>query len=303
MNTNWQSFFISRRGTELGMMIARNTGPRTAKSVIDMVSRLASHNQDSPLVRSARLNQAIVRGLPQDSPELDQIVRRVIKNAGWAYYYAYNRIARGPEHIHQAVTFAPEFQTRLQETLSAGRGAVLVGAHVGNVDLAFQAAGNMLENVQAITVGAPPEGYQSQNQIRAQTGIDITPGDADAVKAAFRRLQEGGIVGTASDRPLPDANPKRYVRFFGHLAPLPTGHVRLAVRTNARVHMIQVTPEDKGRISISLSPAIPLERSNGRSKDALVNTERILKYTEEQIRANPDWWLMFFPVWPQLLPS
>ena len=76
-----QTFFISRRGTELGMWLGRHMPPTVGRALAKLASSATSRRRDSPLVRAIRANQSVVRELPLEAPELDEAVREVL--AGW----------------------------------------------------------------------------------------------------------------------------------------------------------------------------------------------------------------------------
>ncbi len=176
---------------------------------------------------------------------------------------------------------------------------MIVGPHMGNFDLALLAFGVRGLPIQAITFAVPPGGYALQNRIRADAGYTITPADGPAVKMALRRLRAGGIVATGLDRPMPGET--RTVQFFGRPAPLPTGYVRLALSAGAQLLVIWVETTEEGAYQAHVTPPIELVQTGNRRYDTVSNTERVLARAAEVIRARPEEWMMFSPVWPQLL--
>jgi lauroyl/myristoyl acyltransferase len=53
--------------------------------------------------------------------------------------------------------------------------------------------------------------------------------------------------------------------------------------------------------TVVIEGPIEMVRGGNRKRDVVINAERVLKYAEEKIRARPHEWMMFHPVWPQLL--
>ena len=211
-----------------------------------------------------------------------------------------NRIARGRKAVHESFTFGPELYAMLHDAQSTGRGIVVVAPHLGNLDLGLAGFAAEGYDIQAITYEDAPGGYQLQNRLREGSGYVITPADADAAKMAFARLRQGGIVLTGVDRPLP--NGAKMVQFFGRPAPLPTGYIRLALSTNSLFFVVWMESTAGGYCARATGP-IDLVRTGSRSKDAVINAEKALEIAEEKIRAQPDEWMMFHPVWPQLMPN
>ena len=107
---------------------------------------------------------------------------------------------------------------------------------------------------------------------------------------------------TGIDRPLPIRTAKtKYVLFFGRHASLPTGHVRLAMSTNALLVFVHTERSKEGKYHVHVEPPMELIRTGNRQKDILTNTQQLLILAEEKIRAKPEEWMMFNPVWPEVL--
>jgi lauroyl/myristoyl acyltransferase len=282
------------------MWLGRNMPRPVGYALARLSASLISRRSRSPLVRSIKLNQSVARDLSPDAPELNAVVRRVLHNAARGYYESYYRIARGRDVVHESFTFGPELFAMLHDARSTGRGIVVVAPHLGNLDLGLAGFAAEGYDIQAISYEDVPGGYQLQNRMREGSGYTVTPASAEAARTAFERLRRGGIVLTGMDRPLP--NGATMIRFFGRPAPLPTGYVRLALSTSSLFFVVWLESVGDGYRARAAGP-IELVRTGSRSKDAVVNAEKVLAIAEEKIRAQPDEWMMFHPVWPQLMPN
>lgn len=298
MQMDLQSFFTSGLATGMGMRLGRRLPRPIGLGLARLAASVVARRSHSTLVRSIKLNQSVVRGLPSDTPELDTIVRRVLDNASRGYYESFHRIGKGPTAVQESFIFGPELYAMLHDARSTGRGIVVVAPHIGNLDLGLAGFAAEGYDVQAITPEAPPGGYRMQNEVRTNAGYVVTPADAEAAKMAFDRLRRGGIVLTGADRPLP--NGAKPVRFFGMPAPLPTGYIRLALSTESLLYVIWMEPAD-GVYRARAEGPIELIRSGRRAEITVINAERVLEIVAEKIRAQPDHWMMFHPVWPQLI--
>jgi len=285
------------------MWLGRNMPRRVGYSLVKLLTAYIVRQKDSSMARNIRLNQSVVRGLPMDAPELDDIVRTILLNAGRGYYELYHRLGKGFESVREAVTFSPDLFAYLEEIRDSEQGALFVGPHLGNLDLGLMSFAAHGLDIQAITYALPPGGYELQNRLRASAGWIITPADAQAVKMALRRLRAGGIVITGVDRPLAEHELAKPVHFFGLPSPVPTGYMRLAHATQARVHMVEMENTGNGKYTINVTPPLELIETKDRQEFTFQNTELILKEAAKLIRARPDEWMMFHPVWPQLLES
>jgi len=101
--------------------------------------------------------------------------------------------------------------------------------------------------------------------------------------------------------PLPGGS-RRGVEFFGRLAPLPTGHVRLALKTDAIIVVASPWRDPQKGNVMRLSPPLEMIRTGDRDEDLRVNLRRVTSWLEEFIRARPEQWAMFVPVWPEQHP-
>jgi KDO2-lipid IV(A) lauroyltransferase len=138
------------------------------------------------------------------------------------------------------------------------------------------------------------------NEWRKLTGITVTPLSPAALRQAIKLLRRGGVVSVAGDRPVSDLDDASL--FFGRPARVPSGHVRLALRTGAVVSIAYcVLSPDTQRYTAYLEPPIEMVRTGNREEDVQVNMRRILEELERLIRHWADQWQMFVPVWPELV--
>lgn len=121
---------------------------------------------------------------------------------------------------------------RLDAALSAGRGVILLGPHLG----AWELVGLYVSSrVPMTTLYRRPrvpvlEGFY--RRARERFGAKLVPADAGGVRALYRTLHGGGVVGL-----LPDQDPGRhggiFAPFFGVLANTSTLTARLLASTGA----------------------------------------------------------------------
>ena len=108
------------------------------------------------------------------------------------------------------------------------------------------------------------------------------------------RLRQGGIVVTGVDRPIGEGD--HPVEFFGATAYLPTGYIRIPLRTDALVMTIAAFYED-GVYHVAANPPMAMVRTGDAATDLSTNLRRVLAEVEAFIRCRPDQWMMFVPVW------
>jgi KDO2-lipid IV(A) lauroyltransferase len=136
--------------------------------------------------------------------------------------------------------------------------------------------------------------------LREKGNVVLTPISPRSLRDAMARLRDGGIVVTGVDRPVNEGNDP--VEFFGATAYLPTGYIRIPLRTDCLVMTIATVyePDSNGGVySVIANPPMEMERTGDAETDFALNLRRVLAEIEGLIRRHPDQWEMFIPVWPE----
>ncbi len=298
--SRFQQFSNSKYGVEIAIWLARRLSPYGAARLAHWLSSTLVADHSSPFVQSIRLNQWVVRGQRASAAELDQAAREVLLHAGRCTYDLYRNM-RNPEGLKALAPATPVSEALVRQSRDERFGAFVVAPHLSNFDVVLLANAYRGLQAQVLTYANPTSGYQIQNRIRAETGLDITPVGEETLRKAVRTMRAGGFVITAVDRP--GRHRKAELRFFGHLSPLPYGYIRLAMEGG--VPILVATAYGKADGTYGLRVSEPIEIPGHHEDEAAVrsNAEKVLGIIEDYIRLNPSQWLMYYPVWPQLLPE
>jgi KDO2-lipid IV(A) lauroyltransferase len=151
----------------------------------------------------------------------------------------------------------------------------------------------------ALTIPDMTGGYQTQYDLRRNTGMPLLPLTKDVFRQAVVHLQSGGLVVTGLDRPLPD--PRHKPRFFGRPSSLPVHYISMALKASVPVVVIAAIMQPDGTYTSLVSDPLPLQSYPDRQQEIIVNTEAILCIAEGFIRQAPRQWSMTLPVWPDAL--
>lgn len=284
----------------LGLFIARYISRKQAYRLADWMTGLVVKREDSWVVQGVRANQSVVRGIPYESPELDKAVYEVIRNTAHGYVDWYRAVAGGPEVVKASVIIDDELKERVFQSVREKHGVLFVGPHMSSFNVLLLGIGVMGHPVQALTYPTVRGSYIVDNAVRRKFGVNITPISFQALREAIRRLRNYGFVLTGVDRPDVGGEP---LTFFGRKVVLPVGHARLAIRTGANILIGRVQEEGDGYYRGHCQEFIQPESTGDEDKDVLSLAQRIIKVVEDLIRANPEEWLMFHTVWPDVLPS
>jgi len=299
-----KAFFSKGWPTRLGFYLGKYLPPRGGQYIAGLGSRLIVTFKPD-IYWAARANLRHVLGPETPEKELHQAVYRMFNHAGRGYYELFHNVGRGEIDVAQfspPVRLTPEAQAYLDQGLASGRGLFILGVHMSNFDLAWIGLSqSMPVPMQALSLAEPPAGFEFFNRLREKGKVIITPVSARSLRDAMVRLREGGVVITGVDRPLAEGNEP--VEFFGATAYLPTGYIRIPLRTDCLVMTIAAYHEDDGDGSIYnvvANPPMEMERTGDAEADVAHNLRRVLAEVEALIRRRPDQWLMFVPVWPEL---
>lgn len=293
-----QAIINSRLGVGLALGLGRSLPPRAGYRLAGFVGDLIADREGWKMVRAVRANQWVVSGGTSSPEELDRAIQATFRNTGRCIYDLYHYIHDGAA-LHDLIEFDSNSLEFIERSRRKEGGLVLVGPHLGGSDLGLQAASLRGLKALAITLPDLKGGYQWQYDMRKRVGLEIEPPCVATLHHAIRRLQEGGIVLTALDRPFPGL--KHQPKFFGRPASLPIYYVRLALRAKVPVAVASCVLRPDGSYKFVMSKAIRMKTHPDRDIELLNNAEAVLRAAEKIICQAPHQWAMFYPVWPEAM--
>ena len=291
-----RSIMNGRVGIALALGLGRSLPPSIGYPLANWIARRIATNRRLDMVQAARINQWVVNGCALSTAQLDQATLNCFRFTAHFLYDLYHYLDDLPG-ANQRIRYAPEVESLLEDMRNRKEGRVIVSLHLGNWDLVAQAAAREGLTALVLSFPNPHEGYRWQNQMRISAGLEILPTSRQALRCAAERLQMGGAVMTAIDRP---AQGSRYrPRFFGRPTALPVHHIALALKAHVPVQVVCAIMQPDGVYLIQASEPVPMQPDPNRRAEILQNAEAILKVAEGFIRQAPQQWSMFYPVWPE----
>ena len=245
-----------------------------------------------PAKRKKMAIENIKRGLAVDESQATLIAKRSTTRFGKMVIDVLYMPKLTRETIKKHVKL--EGHEHLTEALSHGKGAIVATSHSGNWELfgvALAMHGFPLVSVAQKQTNSDMDHFI--NEIRTTAGMEMIykTGVRDMVKL----LGEGRVIGILMDQ---DAGKEGVmVEFFGRLASTPQGAAALGRLKDCPIVPIFITEKDDGTHIGTLQPPIWVEKTNDRTQDILVTTQKLTNIIEEHIRNHPHEWFWLHNRW------
>lgn len=184
----------------------------------------------------------------------------------------------------------------VREARAAGRGLVLITAHVGNWEWLSAAQAALGVGAVIVTrhahVGVVDRFWQGR---RARCGIEVAD-SAGSLAQILRLLRDGRPIGLAIDQHEGGTTGVR-VPFLGHDAGTTKTPALLAARTGCVVMPAWSWRDDRGVHHARFGPEIPLHAGATLDETVRLSTRAYNDWLEGVVRAHPEQWLWIHRRW------
>jgi lauroyl/myristoyl acyltransferase len=224
------------------------------------------------------------RGLPR----LGRTGFRTMLNFGRSVTEVFMTPYLSEEYLRASVSITG--REHLDSIVSAGRGAVLVTAHIGSWELGGAALAGLGYRITTVAGTQFTRGLSPYvKAIKEARGIHVVSAEGGTLRIV-RALRRGEIVALHIDG-------DQYmggvaVDLFGRRTVLPRGPAGLAKRTGAAIVPAFAIRTARSKITVHIEEEIP---TVGRDEESL--TGSIATVVEDYIRRYVDQWCMFRPLW------
>jgi len=298
MPIDLQPIINSPFGVSLASALGWGLPPWLGYPIADWIADRIAGRLDSKVVRAVRLNQWVARGESLEKAALDLAVQKTFRHSARSIYDLYHFIQK-PQALERLVLLDPTIQHLTQRPEFEPRGLMIVGLHLSHFDLVLQWMGKQGLRPLVLTIPDPQGGRRLEYIMRKKTGMNLLPASVAALRQALRYLQQGGVVVTGIDRPIPQ--PEFRPLFFGRPASLPLHHIFLAIKARVPVRIIITRLRSDGKCQVAASDLIEMDTHFYDETNALRNAEKVLYIAESFIRQAPEQWSVSLPVWPEIL--
>ena len=297
-----QQILNSSLSLRLVSALAHWLPPRRGYHIASWVADFIARQRNSSLVQAVRANQWVITEGALRGETLDWLVRETFREWAHCIFDLYHYMD-DPEATRQLIALEPSFQDLAQrpefERRGRRRGLVIVGLHLSNFDLVLQWFCRQGLKPLVLTIPEPQGGRRMEYEIRRKAGMNLLPASTTALRQAIKHLQQGGVVVTGIDRPIPD--PEIHPHFFGRPAALPVHHIFIATKACAPVIVAAAHLQKDEKYHVFASAPIEMDPYPDRYMGLLRNAEKVLAVAEDFIRRSPQQWSVPLPVWPQIL--
>ncbi|MFH1312023.1 MAG: lysophospholipid acyltransferase family protein [Candidatus Eisenbacteria bacterium] len=219
---------------------------------------------------------------------LSRVVFRVMLNFGRGVTEVFMIPHLSDKHLLANTTI--EGRERLDSIVSAGRGVILVTAHLGSWELGGAALAAM--GYKITTVAGTQFTRSLSPHIKAMKrarGIEVVSAEGGTL-SIVRALRRGEAVALHIDG-------DQYLGgittdFFGRKTVLPRGPAGLAIKTGAAIIPAFAIRTARGKITVRIEEEIPVH-----GPDENILTASVAAVVEDRIRRYADQWCMFRLIW------
>lgn len=279
---------------------ARLLPPAVGYRLAEIIAHNIAKQKEFPMVRAVRSNLWVVSDCSAGPEELTTLTEKVFIQQARSLY-EYFHYFKNQADTDKKIILDESFLQVIEHSRRRDKAQFLLTPHYSNFDLSSNAAANRGLSMQVLSYSNPSLSYRWHNKYRNVNGIDVTPISTSSLHTALENLKNGGSVFTMVDRPY--GNSSLRPQFFGRRSVLPTGYIRLAIKTDVPIRVIFCIPSPQGKYTLSASDPIPILRDNDPVQEQLLNIHQVLSVIESLIKRDPVHWSMFYPVWPELLPD
>jgi predicted LPLAT superfamily acyltransferase len=192
-------------------------------------------------------------------------------------------------------------ETLLLAQVDSGRGALLMGAHMGSFEV-MHCLGRRRRGLK-VAMAMYEENARKINAILAainpQLKSDIVSlGRIDAMLNIAERLDHGAFVGVLGDRTL-GGEPVQAVTLLGERAYLPTGPMRAAAILRCPVFFMAGLYRGKNNYHVVFEPVADFSSTPAAARNIAVRSaiERYAAVLDQYCRSDPYNWFNFYDFW------
>lgn len=197
------------------------------------------------------------------------------------------------EEVNRRVTVDPGAYSDFEEVMARGKGCLMVGAHLGN----FEVAGRWLvpKGYELIALARESRDQRTteiMTRARERSGIKVIT-LRQSLKPVLAGLKRNALIAIICDQNASDV----FVPFFGRLTGTADGPAKLALRTGAPLLFFYCVRDGSGAYRVGTEGHLFAERTGDEQADVERVMTEVNARLERMIRRWPEQWLWFHDRW------
>jgi KDO2-lipid IV(A) lauroyltransferase len=241
-------------------------------------------------------NMAVVLKQPQHSKALAKISRMVFVSFA-RYLVEFFRSGKIDQRFLKE-RIEVEGEEHLKSALNLGRGVLLVGAHLGNWELAGMVLSMLGYNINVVA-------WVHKNRLinnfflehRESKGVKVIP-LGSGIRKVFSALKNNELVGLLGDIDYTNPEAGIKVKLFGQDTLIPKGPALFSLKTGCPIVPAFMLREKDNTFKFRLEKPIIHNYSGNQREQALTEiTEEVGKCIESYVVRYPEQWFMLTPRW------
>jgi lauroyl/myristoyl acyltransferase len=237
--------------------------------------------------RAALVNYAAALDREPSDPEVARVARRAFQNYGRMLTDFVLLGDLSKEEVMDRVV-SHELPV-LDEALAKGRGVILALPHMGSWDMAAAYGAALGYDMLAVAERFPGSLDEAIIRNRNRFGLGVISVGRSAVREIREALSLNRFVALVCDL---EQGPGVEVEFFGRRSIVPAGPAAFALKAGAPVLIVHTYATSPGhyRVVVEKAPEWPPDETNARVMQSIITR------FESYIRARPDQWYAFRPI-------
>lgn len=247
--------------------------------------------------RAIARNLARVLGQPPRSRPVRRAVRQMLRSFAfhWVDLFRYPQL---PHEVAARALIEVQGMEHVDQAVAAGRGGILLTAHLGNWELGGVLLGRQHRLSVVYVRDRFPEVERFRSLLRGAGEVEeisVEPGGSLSSLPVLRALRCNRLVGMQGDRDFDGRGV--LLPFFGAPAPFPRGPFVVARLTGAPLIPTFVTYTPGRQFRVEALPPIRVESQGDGEEAVLEAMTRWAGVLESAVRRHPTQWYTFYDLW------
>ena len=247
--------------------------------------------------RVARENFAHVLHKPLNDPAVGRVTHQAFRNFACLLRDVMLYPSMSLHDLEERITL--HHGDYFEQALAIGKGVIIVSAHFGNMDLPGALLAHKYTPLTLVGETLRPQQLMDLlTHIRKDKKVFLYPYESAPRKIieALKRnemtafLLDFGVTHHFDITTVP-------VHFFNTETNFPAGPAQLALLAGAPIIVGHSYVQPDGHIEVEITPPIIVQRSGNRHRDIQTTMQEIARRMETFIRAHPEQWYIFRPMW------